>query len=248
MIRVLRQCLILGLALFFASTTLVWADYQQGLDAYIEGDFARAQSLWHASTKQNDARSMFNLGLLHQQLKIESASLQQAEIWFTKAAEQGYMPAAYHLGISVLSERRQQGLEWIQKASAAGYVPAQKYLANLNGIDASQVSVENSNSSSLRAETWINKQDSARWTIQLLAFNELSKVEAFVEEHDLHQEVAYFREPSRDVMFFKLIYGSYVSKETAQAARESLASDLSSHGPWLRPFAEVKSAIAALEK
>jgi len=240
--------LVLGLALLCASTNLVWADYKQGLDAYIEGDFARAQNLWQASAQQNDARSMFNLGLLHQQLKIEGASRQQADLWFSKAVEQGYMPAAYHLGILLLPESYQEGLEWIQKASAAGYVPAQKYIANLDGADASQLSAGNSNSSSLRAEAWINQQDSARWTIQLLAFNEFSKVEAFVEEHGLYQDVAYFREPSREVMFFKLIYGSYSSKEAALAARESLSNDLNSHGPWLRPFAEVKSAIAALEK
>ena len=232
---------------FLVGTTFAHADYQQGLDAYMQGDFSRAQLLWRDASKQEkDARSMFNLGLLHQFDKVADASPEKADRWFQLAAEHGYIPAAHHLGVQMLTDRRGDGLAWIQKASDQGYLPAQRYLAKLNGVSVSGLSA--TKSKPLRSESWISKQPSEQWTIQLLAFNELPKVEAFVAEHDLHQRVAFFREPSRGVMFFKLVYGSYSSKDAALEARDSLPPNLKSHGPWLRSIADVKSAIAALEK
>ena len=40
-------------------------DYKQGLTAYFDGDYALAKSHWLQGATQAQAKSMFNLGLLH---------------------------------------------------------------------------------------------------------------------------------------------------------------------------------------
>ena len=245
MIKALLNSIARLLALYVLGTSLVFADYQQGLDAYIQGDFAGAQAFWLAGSKQKDARSMFNLGLLHQQRKVTNASQEQAHKWLRLASEHGYVPAAYHLGLLILDDQRAEGIRWIKIASEQGYYPANKYLANLDGLDVTEFE---SSKTSLRSEKWITELANDRWTIQLLAFNEFAKVQAFVNEHDIQEKVAFFREPSGGVMLFKLMYGDYSSKDDAQQARDALPASLTRHGPWLRRIDDVKAAIAALEK
>ncbi len=243
--------------MYFCNAVVAYADYQQGLDAYLKGDFQNAQDLWKQAAQGEDARSMFNLGLLHQQEKISDASLEQAIKWYERAVEHGYLPAAYHLGALMIEQGSGDGLRWVEKASQEGYLPAQRYLARTGVLTTDVASavpresssdVSQANKPSIRSEAWITKQQSNGWTIQLRAFKELSEVEAFVAEHNLYQSAAFFREASRDVVFYKVMYGYYVSKDAAEKAREALSSELQSHGPWLRRIEEVKASIAKSEK
>ena len=92
-------------------------------------------------------------------------------------------------------------------------------------------------------EDWISAQNSGGWTIQILAFNELDKVRSFIDQNQLHRSAAYFVERGDGAVLYKLIYGSYASKEQADAARAALKPALRQHGPWLRSIASVQAAI-----
>ena len=70
--------LIVFLCLFnpvisFADQDYVDQDYRDGLKAYFDNDYKQAQTFWLTSAKAGNARSMFNLGLLHEQRKIVGA-------------------------------------------------------------------------------------------------------------------------------------------------------------------------------
>ncbi len=230
------QCLLV--ALLLASGLSHASSFDEGLDAYLKRDYAKAQSVWRQNAlTQKDGRSMFNLGLLHEQRRILGASEDKAKEWFRKSAQSGYLAANYHLALKLLKDNDQddEALLLIQKASDQGYMPAQRYLERRGDLV----------KQSLRSEEWILRQKPQRWTIQLLAFNEFAKVKDFVNEHDLHSSAAFFREPSRDVLFYKLIYGDYSSKDAAHQAREALPAKLRQHGPWLRKLSDVQAAVRA---
>ena len=76
--------------------------YQEGLKAYIDGQFSEAQKHWLKAANAKDAKSMFNLGLLHEQNKLTNSNLDKALNWYRLASDNGYPPAAYHLAQRML--------------------------------------------------------------------------------------------------------------------------------------------------
>ncbi len=237
-LKISQRRVVLAILLWLCCWCVFANEIDQGMDAYFSGDYKRAQAVWRlAALNEKDARAMFNLGLLHEQERVASASQEQARDWYRKAADHGYVPAGFHLAQILLSKNDQddEALLLIQKASQEGYAPAQRYLEKRGGV----ARVE------LKSENWILKKSPQRWTVQLLAFNELAKVKDFIRQHDLSKKAAFFREPSRGATFYKLVYGDYESKQAAQSAREALPAALRQHGPWLRRFSDVQTAIRA---
>ena len=75
----------------FADQDYVDQDYRDGLQAYFDNDYKQAQTFWLTSAKAGNARSMFNLGLLHEQGKIKGADPSKAYEWFELASKAGYL-------------------------------------------------------------------------------------------------------------------------------------------------------------
>lgn len=224
------------------------SNYSEGLQAYLDGNYELAQAMWLKAAQNNHARSMFNLGLLHQQNKIERAEDEKAEQWFSLAAKNGYVPANYHLAQWLREKggnaQRIRALE--QQSAAAGY-PATRARAIAGAPKTSPARNADGTSSTTepyQRESWIQGLPPTQWTIQMLAFKEKSKVHQFIDEHDLHRRAAYFKEASNDGVLYKLIYGAYGSKEQAELARQNLSGNLKEYGPWLRPVANIQSVIA----
>lgn len=269
-LKQLAQTFCLAISLGLASS--VFADqnrpYSEGLKAYLSGDYEVAQSFWLQGARASDAKSMFNLGLLHQQEKITKPDLAKAEKWFRLAAKSGYAPAAYHLAMW-LQERgaaAQDVNELLRLAANAGFAPAVMKLSGTapevqvtrgsrTAVSAmakntpSQVSSSRATSKQnakprYQDETWIKSLSPKHWTIQMLAFKEQSKVRSFIDDHQLYNDAAYFAETSSGSRLYKLIYGSYTSKDQAEAARQNLSATLREYGPWLRPVSAVQAVIA----
>lgn len=238
--------LITFLACFGAfSHSSIWAnDYQQGLGAYIDGNYESAQQHWLAAAKVKDARSMFNLGLLHEQNKLPISSSDNAADWYRLAAENGYAPAGYHLAQRMLDRggSDDQAIALIQRSADDGYAPARRHLGLSSGdaLIGKSGGSPTSTEPDYLTESWINRQSSQRWTIQLLAFNQKEQVLAFVKTHRLQREAAYFPEISDGDIFYKLVYGSFTSKDKASVARQNLSAALQQHGPWLRTWGSVQ--------
>lgn len=240
--------------IFTVYVTHAWAnDYQRGLSAYIDGDYALAQKYWLSGAKEKHAKSMFNLGLLHEQAKINDATNEKAMNWFSLANDNGYPAAAYHMAQRMLDRggSDDEAIVLMNRSAKQGYAPAQRYLGfspNSNAVaitQGSQINETSGRSSTVATEgtAWISRQPSKNWTIQLLAFTDKSKVDNFIIENRLDGKARYYAESVEGEMFYKLLYGSFASKDKAEFARQNLRKELSQHGPWLRQWASVHQAL-----
>ena len=237
----------------------VWADgYSDGLKAYLNSDFEAAKTHWLSSAKENDARSMFNLGLLHQQNKIANANLQKAHNWFQLAGQHGYVAGYYHRAVLLIESDAQsrQAYELMQMAADKGYFPARRFLGqnkapvatakSLKARESRVTSSAESKGSEFKTEGWISALRASNWTIQMLAFKDQSKVEQFIADNQIAGKAAYFSEKdAQQVTWYKLIYGSFESKQAADQARNNLPVGLKTHGPWLRTIGSVQQIINA---
>lgn len=225
---------------------VIAGDYANGFAAYVAGDFTKAQQFWLAGAAEGDAKSMFNLGLLVEQSKLGISDTQKAEEWYRKAADNGYYAANYHLA-QRLFERGgsdDQAMLLLEVAAEQGYAPAVRYMEGTSRSSQLALSVVTEGlqkQSTYQVEKWINQQQRKHWTIQLLAFKQESNVQRFIDKHSLQAKAAYFVEKKDGVLWYKLIYGSYDSKEKATFARQNLSSKLHEFGPWLRTIASVQA-------
>jgi hypothetical protein len=264
--------LVMSVILGALSANAVYAngqsDYSAGVQAYLEREYDQAQSFWLRGAKAKDAKSMFNLGLLHQRHQLSNADDGKAEKWFRLSARSGYAAAYYHLAMW-LSERGGSKIEinkLLQAADNAGFAPASVKLGKTPAKPYVPASAENvssvpttasvanksapediasSHAQRYQREAWISSLEPSLWTIQMLAFQEQTKVREFIDDHSLHEHAAYFAEGDSSEVLYKLIYGAYESKVQAEVARQNLSGELKQHGPWLRSVASVQSVINA---
>src|SRR5215470_1665163 len=139
-----------GMALLLClSTVLGWAGFEEGIQAYKNGDYATAVREWLPLAQQGDARAQFLLGTLYAQGHGVPQDYGAAAQWFRQAAEQGHVGAQYNLGVRYHEGRGvprdpAQAAEWFQRAAQQGFARAQYNLgvlyANGDGVprDASQ--------------------------------------------------------------------------------------------------------------
>lgn len=103
---------------------------ERGNQAYQQGDFATAASLWRPLAKAGDRDAQFALGTLYQQgLGVAQDDLESTR-WFQRAAKQGSVPAQYNLGNAYKFGRGvkasdKAAFQWWLKAAQAGLAPAQ---------------------------------------------------------------------------------------------------------------------------
>lgn len=228
-------------------------DYQNGLIAYLDGNYPLAQKRWLSGAQKKDPKSMFNLGLLHEQDKVSGASIDKAMNWFSLAHDNGYPAAAYHMAQRMLDlgGSDDEAIALINSAAKQGYAPAQRYLGTPLAVRKPGPSAETrvpSNQDGLAQVkvddlTWISRQPAGNWTIQLLAFTDKNKVESFVKEHGLTARSGFYTEKVDGEVFYKLVYGSFNSKDKADFARQNLSPGMSEHGPWLRQWTSVHKAL-----
>lgn len=186
--------------------------YEQGLRAYFDKDYEQAKAQWLQGAKQGEAKSMFNLGLLHEQGRVNNHDPIKAEEWFVLAGKSGYVPADYHLALRIIKNNgdkaRANGL--LSDAAAKGFAPAMHYLngdapsqstatlrasasvqanADVNSLELSSSGPKASNGNSSKkyfSESWVLSKSPSDWTIQLLAFSDEAKVKAFIEDNKLN--------------------------------------------------------------
>ena len=74
------------------------ADFNKGLTAAQNGDFATALKEWKPLAEQGDAIAQFNLALMYTNGDGVPQDYKEAVRWYRLAAEQGYANAQYNLG------------------------------------------------------------------------------------------------------------------------------------------------------
>ena len=80
-------------------TTLAYADFQAGLAAYDQGDYATALNEFLPLAQQGDAKAQFNMGILYEKGQGVPQDFQEDFLWYYLAAEQGDAPTQNDLGL-----------------------------------------------------------------------------------------------------------------------------------------------------
>lgn len=83
-------------------------------------------------THAGDVNAEFCLGLLTRDDFSDELNAQKSELWFSSAAAQGHLYAAYHYALCL--EKRgelEQAIPWYEKAADAGILRAQRRLVTL---------------------------------------------------------------------------------------------------------------------
>ena len=90
----------LFIALTFCTASISWsADFQKGMTAYKNGDYATALREWTPLAEQGYAGAQINLGLMYNSGLGVPQDYKTAVKWYTLSAEQGYATAQYNLGV-----------------------------------------------------------------------------------------------------------------------------------------------------
>lgn len=90
---------------------------------------------------------------------------------------------------------------------------------------------------------WLWDQDPRHFTLQLLGTGSEERLQAFIREHGLGGEVAYFRTRRDNQDWFVLVHGSYPDRDQAKAARAELPGGLRAAKPWPRSFAGLHAEV-----
>jgi len=87
------------LILLLLIPSLSWgADYEKGVTAYNQGDYATAIKEWTPLAKQGHASAQYNLGVIYKNGDGVVQNYKTAVKWYTLAAEQGHAMAQNNLG------------------------------------------------------------------------------------------------------------------------------------------------------
>ena len=92
------------------------------------------------------------------------------------------------------------------------------------------------------AGDWYAAQPGARFTLQILGARLESAAQAFVRANgaDYH----YFKKQHQGKPLFVVTYGSFATRDAAQAALRALPAKVQAGKPWPRNFAGIQQEIA----
>ncbi|MET0372360.1 MAG: SPOR domain-containing protein [Sphingobium sp.] len=104
----------------------VHADVKAGVDAWQQGDYARAIAEWRPLAQAGDPDAQFNLGQAYKLGRGTPTDLTQALDWYRRAAAQGHERAEDNLGLVMFQQGdRANALPYLQRASSRGEPRAQ---------------------------------------------------------------------------------------------------------------------------
>ncbi|MGB1548059.1 MAG: tetratricopeptide repeat protein [Alphaproteobacteria bacterium] len=94
----MRNTLLAALTCFLLFNAPAFAGYDEGSEAYKQGDYQAAYREWLPLAEQGDAKSQNKMGVLYATGRGVQRDPQVAMSWFLKAAEQGYLDANINIG------------------------------------------------------------------------------------------------------------------------------------------------------
>lgn len=105
------------------------ADVKAGVDAWQQGDYARAVAEWRPLAQAGDPDAQFNLGQAYKLGRGVPVDLPVAMEWFRKAAAQGHERASDNYGLLLFQQgRRQDAMPYIRASADRGEPRAQYIL------------------------------------------------------------------------------------------------------------------------
>ncbi len=119
-------------------------DFNDGVDAYLNGDYKKAFDIWTPLATGGDAVAMFNIGVLHSQGLGVPVNLEEGVNWYRQSAVKGYAPAQFNLGVAFREAKgtrksSEKASQWFRAAAEQNHRHAQYNLASLywigDGVD-----------------------------------------------------------------------------------------------------------------
>ncbi|WIA54080.1 SPOR domain-containing protein [Sphingobium sp. WTD-1] len=102
------------------------ADVKAGVDAWQQGDYAKAIAEWRPLANAGDPDAQFNLGQAYKLGRGVPADLNSAVDWYRKATAQGHARAEDNLGLLMFQQGDRAGaMPYLQHAAARGETRAQ---------------------------------------------------------------------------------------------------------------------------
>ena len=113
-----------------AETPPAEANFNAGVAAYKQGDYATVVRELRPLAKQGDANAQYKLGFMYDKGLGVPQDYARAVEWYRKAAEQGVAGAQYNLGVMYYNgqgvpQDYAKAVEWYRKATEQGYADAQ---------------------------------------------------------------------------------------------------------------------------
>ena len=113
-----------GAALILAQPAL--ADVKAGVDAWQQGDYAKAVAIWQPLAQSGDPDAQFNMGQAYKLGRGVKTDPSAAIDWYGKAARQGHARAEDNLGLLMFQQGdRADALPYLQRAAERGEPRAQ---------------------------------------------------------------------------------------------------------------------------
>ncbi len=112
---------------------IVWAGYEEGEEAYFQGDFQTALEVWRPLAEQGHAEAQNMLGFMYRFGEGVQPDYDLARRWYRKAADQGNATAQNNLGVMYRlglggKPDFKEALYWFERAAAQGNGGAQNHL------------------------------------------------------------------------------------------------------------------------
>jgi cell division septation protein DedD len=117
----------LGVALaLFLSASAAQAGVQEGVEAWRNGDYARAIAEWQPLAETGDPDAQFNLGQAYKLGRGVPQDMERARELFGSAARQGHLQAEANYGLILFQNgNREDAMPWIVRAANQGEPRAQ---------------------------------------------------------------------------------------------------------------------------
>jgi len=127
------------LILLLLVPSLSWgADFEKGLTAANQGDYATAIKEWTPLAEQGNAIAQYNLGVMYERGWGVVQNYKTAVKWYTLAAEQGYASAQYNIGVLYnngdgVVQNYKTAVKWYTLAAEQGNASGQHNLGGMYG-------------------------------------------------------------------------------------------------------------------
>lgn len=124
------------LAIAFLGSVHSRADYEQGVNAAFEGDYATAYREFSIAAEEGLALAQYNLGILFFTGQGVERDADAAYRWTAAAAAQGHIAAQFNLATLLITGEGtakdvEPAVEWYSQAAKAGHPEAASELASL---------------------------------------------------------------------------------------------------------------------
>ena len=142
--RVLHALRALPFAVFCLTGSAA-ADFADGWNAYVAGNYKLAHEEWLSLAEEGHSGALLNIGVLYEKgLGVEQDAAMALE-WFRKAADRGEIVAFHNIGVLYrdgrgVPQNHVEAAKWFLKAAESGdtYGRFQLGLASINGLGVPQ--------------------------------------------------------------------------------------------------------------